>query len=341
MNAKQHFIQFVAASVMSLFCVGAANAQQVLRIQALFNPGDSVFQHIQGCLADISQSVDDRIRFEVLPVGAVVGPTGTLDAVKVGVLDGHFTYSPLWTGIEAAFPLITDLPGGHDDANSVQAFFYEDKGLQLLRRAYDRFGLHVAGILPAGVESMPSRKPINSVNDLKGMKIRVPSGITATVFQRLGAAPVTLPMSDTYGALEKGVVDAADLGPLWWNDDIGIHQFAKYELHPSMHSNLALDLSFNKKKWRSLPPDVRTVIESGMRTCGAQFIAAHDEANRKAEIRVQEKGVTLTSWSAADRNTFRSVSREVWEEFAARSGPLAKEALAAQVEYLKAQGVLE
>lgn len=340
MTIKKLVIGSLAALTVSMASVEPVLAQQVLKVQALFTPSERTFQHLRSCLDEVVAATGNKVRFDLLPVGSVVGPTGTAEAVRLGVLDGHFTYSPLWTGIEPAFPVLTDLTGGHDDAESMHEFFYSGPGLALLRKAYDRFEMHVAGVLPTGIESLPSRRPIHTVDDLKGMKIRVPSGITATVFQKLEASPVTMPMSDAYGALEKGVVDAADIGPLWWNHDLGVHQFAKYELHPSMHSNIILDLSFNKKKWAALPADVREGIESAMQPCGERWMEIMRQADMEIEPKVTAQGVTLTSWSPQERDKFRGVARGVWTEFANRS-PLAKEALEAQLEFLKAKGVID
>ncbi|GMV01800.1 MAG: TRAP transporter substrate-binding protein DctP [Burkholderiaceae bacterium] len=340
MKSRKLIVNLLAALITGVAVASPVAAEKLLRIQTLFTPSDRNFQHMRACLNEVADRSGGKVRFDLLPVGATVGPTGTMEAVGLGVLDGHFTYSPLWTGIEPAFPLLSDLTGGHEDAESLHDFFYNHGGLNLLRRAYDRFGVYVAGVLPTGIESLPSRRPVRTVADLKGMKIRVPAGITATVFQRLGAAPVTMPMSEAYGALEKGVVDAADIGPLWWNHDLGVHQFAKYELQPSMHSNIALDLSFNKKTWAALPAEVRTDIESSMRPCGDRWMKAMRAADVEVEPKVKAAGVTLTSWSPDEREKFRSVARTVWTEFGARS-PLAKEALDAQMRYLAAKGVLK
>src|SRR5690606_24413024 len=116
-------------------------------------------------------------------------------------------------------------------------------------------------------------------------------GLGALVMQRLGASPVSLPMSDAYGALEKGVVDAADFGALWWNDDIGIHQFAKYEIYPAMHSNIALDLSFNKRKWEALSPDARGIIEKAVKVCGVGYMELLATAHKDVMEKMDGKGV--------------------------------------------------
>lgn len=333
--------QGITISAIALTFGASANASEKLQVQALFNPSDRVYQHVEQCFKSIQKASGEEVELELLPVGAVVGPSGTLEAIKMGVLDGHFTYSPLWAGIDKSFPLIADLPGGHDDEESVYEFFYKGEGMSLIRRAYDRFGAYTAGIVPAGIEAMPSLKPLRNIDDLKGKKIRMPTGLSAIVMERLGASPVTLPMSDAYGALEKGVVDAADFGALWWNDDIGIHQFAKYEWYPAMHSNIALDLSFNKKKWNSLSDAAKTAIEEGIKECGEGYMDLLKSAHEEAMAKMSDKGVEVIAWSDEDRNKFRAVSRQVWEEAAEQGSELAKEALQANVEHLVKRGVLQ
>ena len=78
--------------------------------------------------------------------------------------------------------------------------------------------------------------PINSVDDLKGVKIRSPEGLAAEVFKRAGASPVSLPFSEVYTALEKGVVDAADASAYVNNDASGMHKVAKHPVYPGIHS---------------------------------------------------------------------------------------------------------
>lgn len=335
---RQFWRIFVAISLASWMTL--ASGQTVIKMQALFNPADLIYKVLNQCLDEISAETKNQIQFKLLPVGSVVGPDGTLDAIGLGVLDGHFNYAPLWTGRSPAFAFITDLPGGHPTEESVFQFFYEGPGLTLLRRAYDKFNVYPVGIITPGVEAMPSLKPIRGVADLKGMKIRMATGLGAKVIQKLGASPIALPMGEAYSALEKGVVDAADLGSLSWNDDLGIHAFAKYEWYPALHSNIALDVSLNKKKWNALAPEVQKIFQDGIRECSKTYLAALRSETAKLDPKLKSQGVQVTRWNAADEQKFKDVAREVWEENARNADELAREALAAQIKWLKDHGSL-
>ena len=77
-----------------------------------------------------------------------------------------------------------------------------------------------------GVESVPARKPLRTLADFKGVKMRVPEGLGAEIWRRAGVGVVTLPGSEVYTALERGVIEATDWGTLGMNEDLGYHKIA-------------------------------------------------------------------------------------------------------------------
>lgn len=319
---------------------GSASAQDYSwRIQSLFPSGDPLYVHFAGCVDDIQTASGGRLKIDVLPSGAAVGAGGTLDAIRAGVLDGHYSYAPIWTGLEPAFAILGDLPASHSTSGTLIDFYYNEDGLALMQEAYGRFNGHTIGIVVAGVESLASRKPVGMVADLSGLKVRVPAGMASDLFTRLGAAPVSLPLSEAFGALEKGVVDAADIGSLSYNQAIGVYQFAKHTLYPSFHSNVVLDFTVNEKRWDELPDDLKRLLSVSMQACAARYAGQSMRADLKAIEDAQESGLTVYTYSAEDEARLREAAREVWNEWAGK-GDLAKKALDAQVAYLRQAGIL-
>ena len=335
-------------SLMSAVCFGlmmggfgGAKADPVVnwRVQVLFPAGDRLYEHFKGCTDSMSAMSGDRIAFNVLPAGAAIGAGGTLDAIRTGVLDAHFSYAPIWAGTEPAFGVLGDLPGGHPSPESAYDFFYNGPGLDLMRRAYARFNGYVIGIVPSGVEALSSRTEIAGVDDLAGLQIRLPAGIAATVFERLGAAPVSLPLSEAFGALEKGVVDAADIGSLAYNNDLGVYRFANYAVAPSPHSKVIVDFTVNKSKWAALPNDLKAILEVGMQACGATIMGKIARADQDVIEAADDMGLTITTWSQEDLDRFRDVAFEVWDEWAERS-ELAADAVEAQRAFMEERGII-
>jgi TRAP-type mannitol/chloroaromatic compound transport system substrate-binding protein len=81
---------------------------------------------------------------------------------------------------------------------------------------------------------------------MAGKKIRSPEGLAAAVFKAAGASPVSIPFSEVYGALEKGIVDAAAASAYVNNDATGLHDVARYPLFPGIHSMPSMQVTINK-----------------------------------------------------------------------------------------------
>jgi TRAP-type C4-dicarboxylate transport system substrate-binding protein len=175
---------------------------------------------------------------------------------------------------------------------------------------------------------------------MEGVKVRSPEGLAAEVFRRAGAAPVSLPFSEVYTALEKKVIDAADASAHVNNNASGMYKVAKFPIYPGIHSMAVLQFIVNKKVWDKLGPEGQTALE-------VWYAAAYDAMRREADLqdraiaKEQRAGgdVTVIDWSTEERAKFRKIAVGAWEDFAKKS-PLAQEALDAHVNYMKSVGLL-
>jgi len=317
-----------------------AQARHQWRIQTIVPAGSPNFKGYEQLANDIKEMTGGQVEIKLLPAGAVVGATQTLEAVKQGVIDGHINYAFNWAGLEPGFAPMGDLSGAYFDTATAIGFYYEDVGLSLLREMYAKHNIFVIGIDTGGAESLPSRKAIRTVDDLKGMRIRVPPGISARILQELGASPVNLPFSEVFDALSKGVIDAADAGALHYNFSAGLHKDAKFAVYPGFHSTSMGDFSVNIERWNKLSPELKRALEVATQNHVARYartLLINDlETSRKA----REAGVTITTLPAAERAKYRAAARKAWDEWAQRS-PMAKRAIDAHVNYLKKIGAVE
>ena len=173
------------------------------------------------------------------------------------------------------------------------------------------------------------------------MKVRSPEGLAAEVFKRAGAAPVSLPFSEVYTALEKKVIDAADASAHVNNNASGMYKVAKFPIYPGIHSMAVLQFIVNKGVWDKLG-------KSGQTTLEVWYQAAYDAMRREADLQDQaiaEKqragnDVTVVDWSLEERAKFRKIAVGAWHDFAAKS-PLAKEALDTHLKYMRSIGLLK
>ncbi|MGF0540444.1 TRAP transporter substrate-binding protein DctP [Agrobacterium sp. ES01] len=332
----------LAASVSAVASI--AQAEQ-LNIQTSFNAGDFSTQFItDNWLPKIKDMTEGRIEIVLTPNGSVVPAKETPDAVAAGVLDGDFTSVNYFAGREPAFAVLGDLISGYDTPEQMIGFCRDGGGEAVMQKAADAISdgeVHVVACGPYSRESLPARVPIRTFEDLAGKKIRSPEGLAAAVFQAAGASPVSIPFSEVYGALEKGIVDAADASAYVNNDATGLHDVAPYPLYPGIHSMPSMQFTINKEKWDSFSEADQKALRDwwyeAMYAMTAEVakadaaLAARDNAGGKIEV---------IDWAQADRDKMREVARKQWEIFAEKS-PLAKEALDANLAYMTEIGLFK
>lgn len=330
------------ALALALALSATVASAETWRIQTLFPPDNINYKALQRVADKVAVMSDGRLTLELIPVKQVVGPTGTLEAVRNGIIEGHFTWPGLWAGREPAFALIADLPGGFPSAHEALDFYYDGPGLELARELHAAEGLYTVGVFCVGTESLPSRVEIRGLADLDGLKIRLPGGVTSLVMAEFGVAPVQLPFSEAFSALDKGTVDAADNSSVAENARMGFHEKARYAIYPGIHSAPVLDLSVNKAKWDALSDDLKAILETAMHSVAESSMYTRDKADRVIvrEVKSGERDIELIDWPREERMAFRERAKQVWLAYAEKS-EMTKKVVDAQIMFLQDYGLLE
>ena len=230
--------------------LGSAQAAQYdWKFQASETSGEPSFKIKQAWADKVETMTDGQVHIEIMPINSVVGPTETLQAVSSGILQGHMTDPSYFSGQDPAFGMMGNLVGAWSNPYDFLEYMKQGGGEALYNELAEPYGTHLISAATFPLESIPSSVPIESIDDFQGLKIRAPQGMVYNIFERIGAAPVNLPGSEVYTALEKGVIDAADSTVLSNNDAQGIHAFAPYPLYPGFHSMPMIAVSINKDIW--------------------------------------------------------------------------------------------
>jgi TRAP-type mannitol/chloroaromatic compound transport system substrate-binding protein len=334
-----------ALLALTLLAVGVlpfgAQAQQPIKwkMMSLWGAGSLPQKLNDQFAARVKELSGGRLVIDSLPGGSIVAASESLDALNAGVLDAQNGGPAYNTGKDAAFALIGDLAGGWESPQQAQDWMDKGGGRELVRELYRKYNAHFVRGIWYGRESLVSKKPLRSLADFKGLKMRAPTGMGQDIFRLLGAAPVNLPGSEVYTALERGVVDAADWGTLSMNQDLGYHKLAKYPSYPGFHSMPMSDLAINLKKWNALPDDLKKVVEQAADEFNRDMIAKNGEADEAVAKAAKQSGVEPIDLAAADRRRFREIAEGVWKTYADRSA-MAKRVYESQVAYLKKLGLL-
>jgi TRAP-type C4-dicarboxylate transport system substrate-binding protein len=163
-----------------------------------------------------------------------------------------------------------------------------------------------------------TEKPVKTLDDIKGMKIRTIGGPPTKLIEAMGAVPVSIPMPETYQAIQTGVVDGMLEG---WES---VYSFRHYELYkyltPVNFHVVYFSLPFNKQKWDSLPADIQTAIEGVCKLEGSKFWGTnfYDRIETTAENALKEQGYEIERVLPADEDVeaWRAQFGEpIWEEW--------------------------
>jgi len=329
------------AAVAGIALAGqAAAAEFEFKFQSSDPAGNPNFELQTGWTKALAERTGGRVSVELLPVGSIVEHQETQDAIAAGILDGHITDTSYFTGKDAAFGLIANPVGAWSDPEQMFDFMENGGGKALMNELVEPYGLHFIGATTPGLEAFVSKVPIDSVADLKGVKLRAPEGLVQQVFAAAGAAPVNLPGSEVFTALDKGVIEAADYTVFSTNQAQGLNDIAPHPIYPGFHSMPLVEVSMNKDKWDALPDDIKAAFEESIKEFSRHQVAVLAERDKAAVEAAKAGGViTVHDWSAEERAKFRTIAAGEWEKVASRSAN-AQKVYDTLAKYLKEKGLM-
>jgi TRAP-type mannitol/chloroaromatic compound transport system substrate-binding protein len=227
---------------------------------------------------DYAKKVNDmsggKLRIEVLPAGAVVKAFDLIDAVSKGTLDGGHGVTAYWYGKNAAMALWGSGPAFGMDANLVLAWHYYGGGKALLEEIYKGLNLDVVSFLYGPMPTQPLgwfKKPITQPGDFKGLKYRT-VGLSVDIFNGMGAAVNALPGGEIVPAMDKGLLDAAEFNNATSDRILGFPDVSKVCMLQSYHqSGEQFEILFNKKKYDSLPGELKAILQHAVEAASADM----------------------------------------------------------------------
>ena len=257
-----------------------------------------------------------QIELEFLEPGVMGPPFETFDAVSYGAIEAGWSTPGYWAGKEPALQLFSAVPFG-PSAPEYLAWYDYGGGKQLFEEIYHKHNIHsiICGMTPPEASGW-FKKPINSIADFKGLKIRF-FGLGAKVMEDLGASPQLLAGGEIYQALELGVIDATEFSMPAVDLKMGFHEIAKHYYFPGWHQQSTMfELMINLDAWNKTSATQKQQIEA---TCAAnvRYGISEGEAIQPAALaKLEEAGVTLHTWSPEILAELRSSWSKVVGELA-------------------------
>jgi TRAP-type mannitol/chloroaromatic compound transport system substrate-binding protein len=267
----------------------------------------------------IGELTDGRLQIKVYAAGELVPAMGIFDAVSQGTVEVGSGASYYWAGKAPAAQWFAAVPFGMN-AQGMAAWFHGGGGLKLWEETYAPFNLIPRPGGSTGVQMGGwFNKKINSINDYKGLKMRIP-GLGGKVIAKAGGTVVLLPGGEIFTSLERGVIDATEwVGPLH-DLRMGFYKAAKYYYYPGWHEpGTYLEYFFNKKAYESLPKDLQHIIDAACMENEHWVLAQFDARNGAAlQTLINKHKVNLIKFPDTVLDDLRQLAAEVVTEEAAK-----------------------
>jgi len=274
----------------------------------------------------IGEMSGGRLKIQVYGGGELVPPLGVFDAVSQGTVEMGHGAAYYWAGKSPAAQFFAAVPFGFN-AQSMNAWLYSGGGLELWHEVYAKFNLKPFVGGNTGVQMGGwFNKEINSMGDLKGLKMRIP-GLGGKVLAKAGGNAVLVAGGEIYTNLDRGVIDATEwVGP-YHDLKLGFYKAAKYYYYPGWHElGTTLEAMVNIDAWNSLPDDLKAIVEAAMYRSN-MWMLSEFEAKNNAALRelVDVHKVQLKKFPESVLKGLKKLSIEVLEEVAA-SDPMSRKA---------------
>ena len=271
-------------------------------------------------LADrVSRMTAGKFQIRTFAAGEIIPGAKVLDAVQDGTVECGHTASYYYVGKNIAFAFDTALPFGLT-ARQQNAWLYAGGGLKAMRALFNDY--HIINF-PGGNTGTQMggwfRAPIQSLADLKGLKMRIP-GPGGQVMARLGAVPQAIAPTDIYPALERGAIDATEFVGPYDDEKLGFYKVAKHYYYPGWWEGSAM-LSFlvNLKQWQALPEPYQMAFQCAAAEANVTMLAEYDARNPPALARLLRHGTKLHPFPKDLMLAARKAAFEMYDEEAAKN----------------------
>ncbi|MCH7673675.1 TRAP transporter substrate-binding protein [candidate division KSB1 bacterium] len=272
----------------------------------------------------IGEMSDGRLQIQVYGGGELVPALEVFDAVSQGVAQMGHGVAYYWAGKIPSAQFFGAVPFGMN-AQQMNAWIYSGGGLALWEELYEPFNLIP---MPAGNTGMQMggwfNKEINTVDDFKGLKMRIP-GLGAHVIAKAGGTPILTAGGEIYTNLERGVIDATEwIGP--YHDYLkGFHRIAKYYYYPGWHEpGPVLELTVNKGAWESLSKDLQMIVRAAADRANIWMISEFESRNNTYLKKIIEEGkVSVRKFPDEVLKALKKYAGEVIDEMTSKD-PLSK-----------------
>ena len=279
----------------------------------------------------IDEASGGAIKVEIYPSSTLGSETEQLEMVQNGALD-IFMSGSIYANFIPAYSAV-GLPYLYADSASLLGFVEEGGGWEIIQQMFEGSGFTPISFWSMGsARSICSKKPVYTVDDLAGMKVRCPeSPLFVDTFKYMGANPTAIALSETYTSIQTGVADACEMSPSYIYDN-KFYEVAPYYTLTNHFVEYGV-CTMSTITYEKLSEAQWACIEKGIEAMNAYNRANAASANEEALQKMIDEGLTVIELDAAARQGFVDAVKPMYEAYAEQYGELAKAWIDAALAY--------
>jgi TRAP-type mannitol/chloroaromatic compound transport system substrate-binding protein len=315
----------VAATAIAAPAIAQANPEVNWRLTSGFPKSlDTIYGAAEVFSKYVADATEGKFKIQVFSAGEIVGTFQAADAVENGTVEMSHTAGYYYVGKDPAFATAAAVPFGLN-ARQQNAWLYHGGGNELYNEFLAKHNIHA---IPGGNTGTQMggwfRKEIKSVDDLKGLKMRI-AGLAGQTMAKLGAVPQQVAGGDIYPSLERGTIDAAEwVGP-YDDEKLGFFKVAPFYYYPGWwEGGLTLHFFINTAKWAELPPHYQAIVQAAAAAANIDMLAKYDAKNPKAIQSLVASGAQLKPFSTEIMQAAYVAAQELYKEISATNEPFKK-----------------
>ncbi len=243
----------------------------------------------------VKRASGGSLEIKLFPKNTLIPALAVFDATSSGEIDAFHSGPYYWKGKNSAFSLFSGAPFGFT-AEEINSWMIFGDGLNMWREMYAKYNLYP--FLGGNTNIQMGgwfRKPIKSLADMKGLKMRIP-GLGGEVFSELGVNTILLPAGEIYTSLERGVIDATEwVGPAL-DLKMGFYKVAPYYYSGWHEPGSVLELTFNKRVFEKLSDEHKAIIDMATSDMNSTMMIEFHAENIKALVKLKELHVSIDSY---------------------------------------------
>jgi TRAP-type mannitol/chloroaromatic compound transport system substrate-binding protein len=346
---KKRLFCVILIGVLMVFTVGAAFAQKTAKqaapppvdqkvyewkFQSHWPAGSASFKPLKDYFEqDLIKMTKGRLKITLHPAGSLVQSKDIFDAARQGTIEGATAAPIYWMSIVPIAAVAANCPMTFRNSKEGLYFHFKLGFEQMLKDAHAKHNLlyYTEKIYPT---AMIGRKPIRSIEDFKGYKVRS-SGAIAEMLKELGAVPTLIPGEELYLALQTGVIDGAHWGAAGGALTMKLCEVAKYYIQPDLAMAGTDVIVINKDAFNALPQDLQKILDKALKERVYKRTKEYVGDERKAlATMIKDYKVEVCTLNPADQKIMMAAAMKQWDKVAAKDEDSAK-AIEMLKKYLK------